>query len=114
MKLIRSCAHALRGLSGAFREESNLRIHFLASTIVVLLGFYFSIEAWEWCILILVSTLVISLELINSGIENLVDLVTLEQNLMARKVKDIAAAAVLIAVTASLVIGSVIFGKYFL
>ena len=73
-----------------------MRIHFLASTIVVLLGFYFSIEAWEWCILILVSTLVISLELINSGIENLVDLVTLEQNLMARKVKDIAAAAVLI------------------
>ncbi len=114
MKLIRSFAHAFRGLSSALREEQNLRIHFLALIIVGALGFYFRIETWEWCVLILTGALVISLELVNTAIENWTDLVTREQNPLVGKIKDISAAAVLVAAIGSVVIGICIFGKYVL
>lgn len=112
MRIIKSFGYAFRGLAAALREESNLRIHLLALTMVVSLGFYFDIKTWEWCILIFVISLVFSMELINSALENLTDLVSREQNPVAGKVKDIAASAVLVAAAGSIIIASLIFGKY--
>ena len=112
MRMIKSFGFAFKGLASAFREQLNLRIHLLALTVVVAMGFYFDIKAWEWCVLILAVSLVFSLELINSAMENLTDLVTREQNPLAGKVKDISAAAVFVASIASLIIGVIIFGKY--
>ena len=112
MKMIKSFGFAFKGLVSAFREQINLRIHLLALTVVVALGFYCDISAWEWCVLILSVSLVFSLELINTAIENLTDLVTREQNLLAGKVKDISAAAVLVASITSIIVGIIIFGKY--
>ncbi len=112
MKMLKSFGYALKGLASAFRDQLNLWVHLLALIVVVMLGFYFDIVAWEWCVLILSVGLVFSLELINSAIEDLTDLVTREQNPMAGKVKDISAAAVLVASLGALIIGVIIFGKY--
>ena len=57
--------------------------------------------------------LVMGLEMINSAIENLVDLVTRDYHPLAGKVKDIAAGAVLIAAVLAVVIGVIVFGRYF-
>ena len=114
MKLLRSFGYAWRGLVVALREQLNLRIHFMALTLVVTAGIWFQITATEWVIITLTAALVISLELVNSSIENLTNLVTREHHPLAGKVKDIAAAAVLIAAIGALVAGIAIFAKYFL
>lgn len=113
MKLIRSFKSAFSGLLVAFKEQRNLRVHFLLSIGVIALGAYFKITQTEWLILLLTISLVISLELVNSSIENLTDLVTKEKNPLAGKVKDMAAAAVLFSVIVAVVIGCIIFSKYF-
>ena len=114
MKWIKSLGYAFSGLRKAWTEQSNLRIHSWVMVLAVALGFYFKIHSWEWCAIILLGALVISLELINSAIENLTDLITREQNPLAGKVKDISAAAVLVAAVASILIGIIIFGRYIL
>lgn len=93
-------------------DQRNLRILFFIATIVIGVSFYFDIDRVEWCIILLCIGLVIGLEMFNSSIESLVDLVTLEKKPLAGKVKDLAAGAVLFASTISLVIGIVIFSKY--
>lgn len=112
MKLLRSFGYAFKGLLTALSEQQNLKIHAAATAIVVLLGFYYAISAIEWCILLIMIALVIAAELINTAIENLTDLVTKEQNPLAGKVKDIAAAAVLVLSIVSGIVGILIFAKY--
>ena len=114
MRLISSFGFTWNGLKMAWREQPNLRIHFLALAVVVSLGFYFRIQPWEWCSLLVAGAVVISLELINTAIENLTDMVTQERNAIAGKVKDISAAAVMVAAVASVVVGIIIFSKYIL
>ena len=110
MKWIKSFGYAFNGLTKAWTDQRNLRIHCGVMVLAVALGYYFKIRPWEWCAIILMGTLVISLELINSAIETLTDLITREQNPLAAKVKDISAAAVLVAAAASIIIGIIIFG----
>ena len=112
MTWMKSFGYAFRGLTKAWTEQRNLRIQGWVMALVIAFGLYFKIRPWEWSTIILTGTLVISLELINSAIENLTDLVTREQNPQAEKVKDISAAAVLVAAGASVFIGIIIFWKY--
>jgi diacylglycerol kinase len=112
MKLIKSFGYAYQGLIEAIKDQLNLRIQFAAAFFVILAGFYFRITAVEWAIILVTISVVISLELVNTAIENLVDLITLEKNPLAGKVKDIAAAAVLFSSLAAVVIGFVVFSKH--
>jgi diacylglycerol kinase len=112
MKWLRSFGHAWNGLKVAVRDELNLKIHLAAAATVVMMGFYFHITVAEWLILLLLMAVVIGMELMNTAIENLTDLVSRERNPLAGKVKDIAAAAVLVVSFISVVIGLLIFAKY--
>jgi diacylglycerol kinase len=112
MKFLNSFRYAWNGLAMAFKEQLNIKIHLIIAVLVIVAGFYFNVTITEWCILIFAIALVISLELINTAIENLVDLVTLERKPLAGKIKDIAAAAVLVSAIASAVVGIIIFYKY--
>jgi len=112
MKLIKSFGYAYQGLIAAIKDQINLRIHLGVAVMVVIAGFYFRLTTMEWALILIATGLVISLELINTAIENLVDLVTLERKPLAGKIKDIAAAAVLVSSVVALVVGLVIFSKY--
>ena len=96
----------------AIKEGLNLKIHLIVSVVVISLGFFFKIRRLEWVALLIMISLVISLELINSAMENMVDLVTKERNSMAGKIKDIAAAAVLVVAVISVVVGILIFAPH--
>src|SRR5262245_21034275 len=109
MRILKSFGYATKGLIAAWREQPNLRIHSVALIAVTVVGFYFNISASECAIILLAAGLVIGLELVNTAIENLTDLVTREQNPLAGKVKDISAAAVLVASIVALIIASLIF-----
>jgi undecaprenol kinase/diacylglycerol kinase (ATP) len=113
MNWLKSYGYAWNGLKKAFVEERNLKIQAAAASIVIFLAFYFQISAWEWIALLIVIALVIGLELINTAIENLTDLVMKEHHPLAGKIKDISAGAVLFAAAISVIVGFIIFAKYF-
>lgn len=101
--------YAIKGLISAFRSEVNMRIHIIAAVLVCIAGFYFDISSVEWIGIILCIVLVISFELINTAIEELCNMVQQEQHPIIKKVKDIAAAAVLVAAIGSVVAALIIF-----
>jgi len=104
----------MRGLTVAFRYERNLKVQLSVAFVTVVAGLYYAITPMEWIAVITLIALVLCLEMVNSAIENLVNLVTLEQHPLAGKIKDIAAGAVLLASFASVIVGVIIFRKYIL
>ena len=108
-KRIRSFGYAFKGIKAVFGKEANLNIHLIMAFLVVLCGFLFSISVTEWLICLLCFGLVISLEMMNSAIENVVNLISPEKHELAGKAKDIAAGAVLIAAICSAIVGLLIF-----
>lgn len=108
-KLIFSFKYAFEGIITTIKEERNMFIHFLIAIIVVITGIYVRLSLNEWLICLLLFTLVFSLELINTAIENTVDLVTTKKNKKAKIAKDAAAGAVLIAAIFTSIIGIIIF-----
>lgn len=108
----RSFIYALHGIWSGIADQRNLKFQLGVAVVVIGAGFYLSITPIEWCIILLCIALVIGLELVNTALENLVDLVTLEQNPLAGRIKDIAAGAVLAVSVISLIIGLIIFRKY--
>lgn len=106
---LKSFRYAFNGLVTLFREEHNSRIHLLASGVVVLAGFYFNISPFEWLAITFAIGFVFVTEIINSSIENLSDVVSPERSEAIKKVKDLAAAAVLFSAFVALVVAAVIF-----
>jgi diacylglycerol kinase len=111
-KFLRSFVYAFKGIKVAIREQLNLKIQLTVAIIIVLLGFYFQLANVEWAIILLSIGLVLSLELVNTSIENIVDLMTTDRNVLAGKIKDVAAGAVLIAAIIAIIIGCLIFAPY--
>lgn len=111
-KFLKSFVYAMKGLRVSIRGNRNLIVQSGIALITIGAGFLFHISPIEWCIILLMIAVVIGFEMINTAIENLVDLVTLERKPLAGKIKDIAAGAVLFASIIAVIIGLVIFRKY--
>ena len=112
--LTESFGYAFEGIWTGIRNERNMKIHCLAIIVVTLIGTLFQITAMEWCICLLLFALVAALELVNTAIEAVVDLVTEEKKPLAKIAKDTAAGAVLFAAIISVIIGCIIFLPYVL
>lgn len=107
--LVRSISWALSGIALAFRTQFNFRFHVFSAIMVFILSVYFRISAVEWCILLLCVASVITAELLNTSLEFNTDLLSPGYSEVAKNVKDLAAAAVLIVSIVSAVIGGIIF-----
>lgn len=107
--LYRSFGPAFAGLWHALKTQRNLQVHAAASVVVVLLGLTLKIATWEWCMVTLATGSVWTAELLNSAIEALADRVSMQREEAIRRVKDFAAAAVLVAAGAASVIGLIVF-----
>jgi undecaprenol kinase len=112
-RLLKSFNYALRGLVKTFREEQNLRLQAIAGLIILILAFYYQVARWEWLILILIISLVILMEIINSAVERVTDVLKPRLNGYVKEIKDIMAAAVVVASIVSIIMGLVIFWPYF-
>ena len=113
-RVVKSFIYAWRGLAKAVREEQNLKIQLLSALIVFVLAWYFKIRQWEWVVIILIINLVILMELANSAIERITDVLKPRINGYVKEIKDIMAAAVLVASIAAAVIGALVFWPYLL
>lgn len=107
--ILYSFKYAFTGIISSIKKERNMKIHISIMTIVMLLGIILKIQKIEWIICIILFGLVISLEMINTSIEIVVDMVMPNKNENAKNAKDISAGAVLIVAITSLIIGLIIF-----
>lgn len=108
-KLSDSFRNAFNGLKEAFAHERNMRVHMVAVLLCIILGIIFRLDVVRWSLLFIAIGLVIVAELVNTAIENLVDMITSEYTRKARVVKDIAAGAVLVAAVVAVILGALVF-----
>lgn len=111
-EFFKSFDYAWRGIRAAWVGQRNLKVQSFIALITIGVAFYFDITRIEWCLILFAIGLVMALEMVNSAIESLVDLVTGERNELAGKVKDIAAGAALFASVIAVIIGILVFERY--
>jgi diacylglycerol kinase len=100
---------ALRGFFITFKSERNFKIYTIALCVTIALGIYLGLQVLEWALIIFSTGLVLAAEIFNTAIERLGDEVAggnLMQNV--KNIKDISAAAVLVAGLTALAIGIII------
>lgn len=109
---LRSFVYAWRGIKALPGSGSNFVIHLIAAACVVGAGCFFGLSRTEWYVVILCIAAVMTAEAFNTAVELLVDLVQPEHDPRAGRIKDIAAAAVLITSVGAAIIGVMIFGTH--
>lgn len=107
--IYKSFGYAFEGIFAGIRKERNMKIHCIAMVLVIIAGFVLDISAVEWCICLILFGLVMALELVNTAVEAVVDLVTQEYKPLAKIAKDTAAGAVLVAAIMAAIAGCIIF-----
>ncbi|WP_026529181.1 diacylglycerol kinase family protein [Butyrivibrio sp. VCD2006] len=108
-KLYKSFGYAFQGIFNTILHERNMQIHCVVTLLVVIFGFILHISLIEWLFCLVLFGLVLSLELVNTALEAVVDLVTEERKPLAKKAKDAAAGAVLMSAIMAAIIGGIIF-----
>ena len=108
-RYIDSFKYASMGVVTVFREERNMRTHVTLGFLVLLFSLFCNLSTAEWLWMFLCVFLVFVMEIWNTVIENVVDLVTDHQfHPIAKKAKDMAASAVLVTSLFSVVVGGII------
>lgn len=107
--LIKSFEYAAAGLRGIIIQERNFKIQLFIGFLAVILGFILKLSLSEWLDLVIVITLVLVFELINTSIEEIVDLISPQYHDQAKIAKDVAAGTVLMASFGSVIVGILLF-----
>ncbi|MCL2109967.1 diacylglycerol kinase family protein [Microgenomates group bacterium] len=110
--LFKSFRAAAAGLGQTLRTEQNMRFHLLATVIILACGWWVQLSPVEWSLIILCCVAVMGVELLNTAIEYLCDIVRdkMRLNYQATKIpRDMAAAAVLIVSMGAAAVGLIIF-----
>lgn len=108
---------ALGGIFRMIKKERNFRIHLIAATLVILLGFFVGLNQTEWLVLVLVIFSILAVETLNSGVEEVCNVLKEKLNLdyvETKWARDLAAGAVLLLAIASVILGLIIFLPYLL
>lgn len=106
---IKSLSYALQGVFTFFKTQANAWIHLLAAVVAIISGFRFHINKAEWLAIVFAIGLVLVSEMLNTALEFLTDLASPSIHPLAKKVKDIAAGAVLVAAITSILIAAIVF-----
>lgn len=107
--LINSFRFAFEGIFFVIKNNRNMRIHILAAVLVSVAGYLFKINVFETGLVIIMIVLVIITEMLNTVVEETVNMVTKDYKIEAKIAKDVSAGAVLIASIGALVVGIFVF-----
>jgi len=113
LKLYRSFVYASKGIVNLLKTEQNARIHLIYAILVASLAYIFSITRIEAIVLFFAVVLVFALEIINTAIEKLLDIIKPESSKVAEYIKDAMAGGVLVAAIIALVVTVMVFLPYF-
>jgi len=103
---------AVDGILWTTSTQRHMRGHFLAAMLVLLMALFLGISTLEFILLTFAVTLVLFAELFNTALEVVVDLVSPEYHVLAKRAKDVAAGAVLVASCGAAVMGFFAFARY--
>lgn len=112
--LLKSFQNAFKGIYLFFISERNARIQLIIFLLVLAVAFILKVNNTQWLMLIAMGGLVFSLEALNTAIEALCDVLKPEWDERIKRIKDLAAGAVLIASIIAAIVGSIIFLPYLL
>ena len=107
--LIKSFGFAIEGIKLAYKYNRNIRIHTVIAIIAIILCFIFGLNNYETGIIIVAIALVICAEMVNTVIEEMVDLIIQEHREQARIAKDVGAGMVLVCSIGAVIIGVIVF-----
>lgn len=105
----RNVRHALHGLQNVFKTEKSFRLHVFIAVLVILFAWYRDLEKIYWVVILSIIALVMSLEIFNSAIERLVDMLAPRTHNFAKEIKDLLAAMVLLVSLFAAAIGLIVF-----
>lgn len=105
----KSLNFAIQGIIECIKKERNIKIHLCMMCLVIICGFVVHLHYLEWIACLILFALVISLEIVNTAIEAIVDLCSPDFHPLAKLAKDSAAGAVLVSAVFSAIIGLMIF-----
>lgn len=108
-RLPASFRYAWRGIWYVLKTEQNLRIHFIATIIALALAAFFRVSGVELAILLLTIGFVLASEILNSVIEDFLDVIHPEHHEAVRRIKDVLAGSVLLSAFVAVVVGLLIF-----
>lgn len=106
---IYSTKYSFEGIIYGYKNEMSLQLHGILSILAIILGIVFKISLSEWGILLIALGAILSIELLNTAIEAVVDMVTLEFNPLAKIAKDCGSGATYVATIIAIIISGVIF-----
>jgi diacylglycerol kinase len=112
--IITSFKVAFQGIYYALKYNRNVRIDFIAAFLVIIAGIYFKVNAFEMGILGIMILLVICTEMVNTAIEEVINLLVNEHRLEAKIAKDVSAGMVLLTAISSVIVGVLIFTPHIL
>ncbi|HHX73458.1 MAG TPA: diacylglycerol kinase family protein [Firmicutes bacterium] len=104
-----SLYYAFCGLADAWRSERNLRFHTAAALLALVCGIWLDVRGLEWLFLFSAIFLVLTMEMLNTALERVVDLFTSEYHPLARLAKNAAAGAALLAAVYAVITGCMLF-----
>jgi len=108
-KIIKSFKDAIKGIIYIFQTQRNFRIQVACFLIAVIAAFILDLNFYQVAIIVFASGFVLMGEMINTGLEKLVDLISPEYHPLAGRIKDISAGVVLVASIVAVIIGIIIF-----
>lgn len=111
-RLIRSFTYAVKGILFTIRNEKNFQIEIVAGLLAVILMLFFPLSSMERSLIILSVVWVLTLELANTALERVMDILKPRVHPYARVIKDVMAGAVLLASLSAVAIGIAIFSPY--
>ena len=111
---LKSMGYAFKGAVKLITTEHSVMVQFSLAIFMIVAGFYFEIDRYEWMMQILAFGLVLGIESMNTGIEKMADFVHPEFHNRIGFIKDIAAGGVLFAAIAAIAIGLLIYVPKFI
>ncbi|WP_442795359.1 diacylglycerol kinase family protein [Pelobium manganitolerans] len=108
-KRVNSFKYAVDGLKVLLAEEHNARIHMVVAVLVVIFGFIMDIGYAEWGLLLFTIGFVLVAEIFNTCVEAVCDVLCPEKDIRIKKIKDLAALAVLVAAVVAVAVGCLVF-----
>jgi diacylglycerol kinase len=108
-RLSKSFRYASRGLVKTFREEQNLQVQTGVAAAVTIAGFLLGLDRTEWMFVVSMIVLVLLMEIANSAVERVVDALKPRIDTYVKEIKDIMAAAVMVASAGAVLVGLLVF-----
>ena len=111
-RFLNSIKYSIQGLVHGYKNEQSLWLHGISSILAIILGIILNISFNQWAIILIALVVVLAVELLNTAIEETVDLVTKEIHPLAKVAKDSASAAAFVSSIVATIICLFIFIPY--